>query len=88
VLIDRGCSAAPGDVQPGTQATGAKQHFKARQIVANLVRRERFARRLLRRAESTRAPEQVIALLAASHSEAHNAAEASRRLLYIGVESN
>jgi len=54
----------------------------ARQIVAMLMRRKRDARRYWLRARRSGVPQEVLSLLDAHHCEAHNAAEAARRVLY------
>lgn len=60
----------------------------ARQIVANLLYRKRLAKKRLARALATDKPrrnELVIEHFRSLLNEAHNAAEASRRILYRGV---
>lgn len=59
----------------------------ARHIVATLIHRKRFARSMLRNAESRGAPAEVIQSCRAALAEAHNAAEVARRILYHGVDA-
>jgi hypothetical protein len=64
-----------------------KPHYKARKIVAELLRRERFAKKLLdgiKRSHSRFGIDAAVAYWA----EAHNAAEVARRILYRDKHEN
>jgi hypothetical protein len=54
----------------------------AREIVAMLIRRKRAARRAWLRTTRAGVSQEFVNLLDAHYCEAHNAAEAARRLLY------
>lgn len=54
----------------------------AREIVALLIHRKRAARRYWRRSQRAGDPQEFVNLLNSHYCEAHNAAEAARRLLY------
>lgn len=53
----------------------------ARRIVATLIHRQRFARRLLRRAESEHWPVESLAICRGAWQEANNAAKLARQML-------
>jgi len=72
-------SAQPSALQPSQTV--------ARRIVANLLQRKRFARQMLMKAQTDNAPELILHSLNATYSEAHNAAESARRILYHGVDA-
>lgn len=55
---------------------------EARAIVANLLWRKRMAKKDLNKAYSLRLSASMIDMYMSRHSEAHNSAEASRRILY------
>ncbi len=57
----------------------------ARHIVATLICRKRRARRLVKRMEAQGVPDAVLNQYRAAETEAHNAAEVARRILYHGV---
>jgi hypothetical protein len=60
----------------------------ARQIVAEMIYRMRFARAYLRSVQADGCwPEAVISDASGAYTEAHNAAESARRILYHGVDA-
>lgn len=64
-----------------------KQDPLAREIVAMLIHRKRAARLYWRRSQRAGDPQEFVDLLNAHYGEAHNAAEAARRLLYAAAGS-
>lgn len=64
-----------------------KQDPLARKIVAMLICRKRAARRSWVRAMRAGVPQTFVTLLDVHYCEAHNAAEAARRLLYASADT-
>lgn len=59
----------------------------ARHIVATLICRKRRARNLRKRMEQQGVPDAALTQYRAAETEAHNAAEVARRILYHGVNA-
>jgi hypothetical protein len=59
----------------------------ARQITAHMIQRKRRARRHLLQAETEDWPEPMLSQAWAAYTEAHNAAECARRIVYHGVDA-
>jgi len=72
----------PNHMQALAIVRPVKENPIARKIVANLMWRKRQALRSLLHVLETKASDHLISMYSARHAEIHNAAEASRRLLY------